>query len=264
MELPHIWQPASRVEVMAGLRHWFATGLGSEVLNAEHALLDHILPDLFGYHALQLGQVVPCNLLQTSRIRHRLVVDAAVEPVAGLSHLQAQPDQLPFASDSIDVVVLHHLLDVTRNPHGVLREATRVLLPEGHLVILGFNPWSLWGLWRFFRLPWSSTPWLRRVISAHRLADWLALLDFEIVGVESAFFRPPVDTGAIRQRLGWLDALGLRYWSQGGATYAILARKRVACLTPLRLRQPLLRILRPAIMVETRDTDSGQFKQQEP
>lgn len=261
MELPHIWQPASRIEVTQGLSDWFNTDMGQELLEAEDRLLGHILPDLFGYHALQLGQLIPCHLLHTSRIRHRLVVDKQLQAVEGLSSLVALPEQLPLATGSMDVVVIQHLLDVAVNPHATLREAARVLIPEGHLVVLGFNPWSLWGLWRFCRLPWSATPWLKRDLSPQRLADWLTLLDFEVIGVESAYFKPPIDTTAVRQRFSWLEALGQRYWSQGGATYAVLARKRVSCVTPLRLRQPLLQLLRPPLIAESRDNNNGQLNQ---
>lgn len=262
MELPHIWHPASRLDMSQSLGDWFNGSLGQDVLSAEQRLLSHILPDLFGYHALQIGQVVPCNLLHSSRIRHRIVTGQDLQPVEGLSLLPAMPHHLPLANDSIDVVVLHHLLDVVASPHAVLREAARVLLPEGHLVIMGFNPWSLWGLWRFCRLPWSDTPWLQRVLTPQRLADWLSLLDFDVVGVESAFFLPPLATDMLRQRFSWLNILGQRYWSQGGAAYAILAQKRVACMTPLQLRQPILQMLRPALLAETRD-NNGQLKEQD-
>ncbi len=260
MKLPHIWQPTSRIDVSAALGHWFNTELGRELQAAEEHLLGHILPDLFGYHALQLGQIIPSHLLHASRIRHRIVADKQLLVVEGLSPLQTLPEQLPLAANSMDVVVIQHLLDVTVNPHAVLREAARVLIPEGHLVIIGFNPWSLWGLWRFCRLPWSDTPWLKRDLSPQRLTDWLALLDFDIVGVESTYFMPPIETTGVRQRFAWLEALGLRYWSQGGAAYAVLARKRVACLTQLRLRQPFLQLLRPPLVTESRENNSDLKK----
>lgn len=253
VQLPHIWQPDSRPDLTGTLGEWFNSELGSDVLAAESRLLAHILPDLFGYHALQLGQITPCHLLQASRIRHHILADKHLQAVDGLSPLLAQPEQLPLATGSMDVVLLHHLLDVAVSPHAVLREAARVLIPEGYLVVLGFNPWSLWGLWRFCRLPWSNTPWLKRDLSPQRLSDWLTLLDFDVVGVESVYFKPPIGTTAIRQRFNWLEALGLRYWSQGGACYALLAQKRVACVTPLRLRQPLLQMLKPPLISETRD-----------
>lgn len=236
MELPRLFKTESQHDLQPDFRCWFDTELGHHLLDAESRLLSRILPDLFGYHALQVGQVVERNLLESSRIRHRCVVDVKVPSIEGLSPLRAQPEQLPFANNSLDLVVIHHGLDGAASPHALLREATRVLIPDGHLLILGFNPVSLWGLWRLFRLPWAALPWLRRPVSPRRLADWLALLDLEVVGLESACFVPPVTHATIRRRFGWLEPLGSRYWSQGGAVYALLARKRVSCITPVETR----------------------------
>ncbi len=237
MEIPRLFNSVPATDLQTDLQHWFAGDLGRHLLNEEEQLVSRILPDLFGYHALQIGQVVDANLLAASRIRHRCVVDAALPTATGLSPLRAQPDQLPFAKDSLDLVFIHHGLDGASRPHALLREAARVLIPDGHLLILGFNPWSLWGLWRLFRLPWSEQPWLRRPLSPQRLADWLTLLDFEVVGLESSCFVPPLSHDTIRHRFAWLERLGRRYWSQGGAAYALLARKRVSCITPIDTRR---------------------------
>lgn len=237
MELPRIFSGEPHPNLQADLQQWFRSDLGRDLLLAEEQLLDRILPDIFGYHALQVGQVVETNLLAGSRIRHRCVVDVNLPVIPGLSPLRAVPDQLPFGNGSLDMVFIHHGLDAVASPHALLREAARVLIPEGHLLILGFNPWSLWGLWRLFRSPWSEQAWLRRPLSPQRLADWLTLLDFEVVGLESACFVPPLTHATIRRRFGWLDALGRRYWSQGGAAYVLLARKRVSCITPIDTRR---------------------------
>ncbi|MGH8493507.1 MAG: class I SAM-dependent methyltransferase [Moraxellaceae bacterium] len=236
MELPRLFTSEARTDLQADFREWFASDLGQHLRQTEERLINRILPDLFGYHALQIGHVMDANLLEGSRIRHRCVVDVAPSAIKGLSPLQAAPEQLPFANDSLDLVFVHHALDGSASPHALLREASRVLIPEGHLLILGFNPWSLWGLWRLFR--WQSgLPWLRRPLSPQRLADWLPLLDLEVVGVESACFVPPLTHATIRRRFAWLEKLGRRYWSQGGAAYALLARKRVSCITPLKPRR---------------------------
>lgn len=237
MELPRLFTSEPHTNLQPDFRVWFDSDLGRHLLQAEQQLLERILPDLFGYHALQLGQVVEDNLLAGSRIRHRCVVDVTLPSVPGLSPLRAEPEHLPFAKDSLDLVFIHHGLDGAASPHALLREASRVLIPEGHLLILGFNPWSLWGLWRLFRLPWATLPWLRRPLSPQRLADWLTLLDFEVVGLESACFVPPLTHATIRRRFAWLEIPGRRYWSQGGAAYALLARKRVSCITPIETRR---------------------------
>src|SRR6218665_896740 len=204
MELPRLFTSEPRLDLQADLRQWFASDLGAHLLQTEEQLIGRILPDLFGYHALQVGHVVDANLLTGSRIRHRCVVDAESVDIKGLSSLRASPEQLPFASASLDLVFLHHALDGSSNPQALLREVSRVLIPEGHLLILGFNPWSLWGLWRLFR--WQTTlPWLRRPLSPQRLADWLPLLELEVVGVESACFVPPLTHATIRRRFAWLE-----------------------------------------------------------
>ncbi len=251
MKLPRIW-PHSLEQSQAKLAQWFLTPLGQEFLASEQALLEHILPDLFGYHALQLGQVTPCHLLKGSRILHKLLADKQPISVEGLSALCAMPEQLPFASDSVDVVLVHHLLEAVNRPHAILREAARITIPEGYLLIIGFNPWSLWGLWRFCQMPWSQSPWLSQSMSAQRLHDWLTLLDFEVVGVETAYFRPPINSPALRQYFLWLEALGQRYWPQGGASYVILAQKKSSCITPIRLRKKVLSLVPVPLAAESR------------
>lgn len=237
MELPRIFRSETQHDLQPDFRQWFAGGLGRYLLAQEQQLIAQITPELFGYHALQVGQVTGDDLLAGCRIRHRCVVDVARPDVPGMSPLRAAPEQLPFARDSLDLVFLHHGLDGAPSPHALLREAARVLIPEGHLLIVGFNPWSLWGLARLFRVPWAELPWLRRPLGPQRLADWLTLLGFEVVGLESACFIPPISRDSIRRRFGWLETLGHRYWSQGGAAYVLLARKHVSCMTRIDWRK---------------------------
>lgn len=251
MDLPRLFQFDPPPDLQPDLARWFASDLGQDLLDAEEALLADILPELFGYHAVQLGQVVGRNLLAASRIRHRAVVAEAPD-VEGLSPLIGAVEQLPFASDSLDLVLIHHGLDTAVSPHALLREASRVLIPDGHLLVIGFNPWSLWGLWRLLRFPWTQAPWLRRVLSPQRLADWLTLLDFEVVGLESAYFVPPLAHRSVRRRFGWLEHLGPRFWSQGGGAYALLARKHVSCVTMIKSRIPApRRAIAPVLVAET-------------
>lgn len=254
MQLPRLFRAEQHPDLHPDLRDWFRSDLGRYLRDQEEGLLGELLPDLFGYHALQVGQVAGDNLLASCRIRHGIIVDSARPDVPGLSPLQARPEQLPLGKDSIDLVFLHHALDAASSPHALLREAARVLIPDGHLVIVGFNPWSLWGLWRLFRLPRAAPlPWLRRPLRPQRLADWLALLDFEVVGLEGVCFVPPFNHPGLRRRFAWLEALGRRFWGQAGASYVLLARKRVSCLTPVEMRRRrLYRAPAPVLVTEAR------------
>ncbi|MEE2979141.1 MAG: class I SAM-dependent methyltransferase, partial [Pseudomonadota bacterium] len=163
---------------------------------------------MFGYHALQLGHP-GFGALRENRIPliARVVDDidptapietldpmegnpaesadpADAEPDASTPQRQATPrvicryDELPFASQSIDLVALPHVLEFTDDPHEVLREVARVLMPEGRLVITGFNPLSLWGMRQGMRRLGTESflPAQSQMIAFTRLKDWLKLL----------------------------------------------------------------------------------------
>src|SRR5205823_3662158 len=98
-----------------------------------------------------------------------------------ISPLSVRFDKLSIANDSVDVVYLAHCLERIANPHEVLREVFRILLPEGHVIITGINPWSFWGFTRFLLRYIYPLPWDGHFISVMRLSDWLTLLGFEII-----------------------------------------------------------------------------------
>ena len=199
----------------------------------ETARLSAILSNLFGYHLLQVGQLGDADLLAGSRITHRVVVGVEADSEARIG-LYARADALPLASDSTDVVVLPHTLEFEADPHQVLRETERVLIPEGHVVILGFNPWSLWGLWRLFLRRGAYPPWCGNFRSLTRIKDWLALLGFDTIEEHGYFFRPPLQNVRVMQKLSFMENLGARWWPGLAGCYVLLARKRVATLTPIK------------------------------
>lgn len=221
----------------SGLRFWYREPLGQRLLEIERRKLDAILPNLFGYHLLQIGSMVDDDLLAASRISHRVVVDVADGARLATLGLHGRPDQLPVASDSVDVVVLPHTLEYEADAHQALREVDRVLIPEGHVIILGFNPWSFWGLRRVFRRRREDTyPWCGRFRSLPRIKDWLALLGFDIVMTSGYFFRPPLQHDAIMRRLAFIETAGARWCSMLSGAYLLVAKKRQSTLTPIKPR----------------------------
>ncbi len=226
------------VEARRQLRRWYRTALGQNLQQTEQDLLNQVLPNLFGYHLLQLGRPMEEDLLCTSRIPHRMVMEDA-PPLLRRGREEAflgRSDQLPIATDSLDVILLPHTLEYVGRPHEVLREAERTLIPEGHLVILGFNPWSLFGLRRLFSGWRDLSPWCGHFYSTLRLKDWLALLGFDTVLVRPYFFRPPLQNDGIMRRLSVLERAGGRFWPLLGGGYLLVAKKRVATLTPIKPR----------------------------
>ena len=201
---------------------WFATPLGAYLLDKEQAYLDQVTPDIFGFHALQLG-LAPFDLLRENRITHRMKIDAG----DGAS-LRALGHELPIATQSIDLALLPHVLEFAPDPHAVLREIDRVMMPEGRVIILGFNPWSLWGLRSVVGPSRQEAPWNGKFVSLLRVKDWLALLGYEVMAGRLVCYAPPVRGEKWLKRFSFMEPAGDRWWAVGGAVYMLQAIKRVS------------------------------------
>jgi SAM-dependent methyltransferase len=203
------------------LRDWLATPLGQYLLEKEQAYLDDVTPDIFGFHAMQLG-MPEVDLLRESRIAHRVRIAAADRP-----DVYAKCHELPLATHSIDMVLLPHVLEFAAEPHAILREVDRVMMPEGRLVIVGFNPWSLWGLRSSVGFSRNEHPWNGRFVSLPRVKDWLALLGFDVNAGRLVGYAPPFDNVKLRRTFDFMEPAGDRWWAVGGAVYMLQAIKRV-------------------------------------
>lgn len=216
------------------LNEWFATPLGKRLLHEEKRALEQILPHLFGYYLVQIGCAGQGELLHSARIGHRFLSAIPRQSCLCSAHLQTDAEALPFANDSVDVVVLNHVLEFESEPHQVLREAERILIPEGHLVLIGFNPFSLWGLRGL--APWrAGPPWNGRFRGLPRIQDWLSLLGFSVLSRHMLFMPLPLQKAGIFSNFNYL-AKKQQWWSYCGDVYILLAKKRVATLTPIKPR----------------------------
>lgn len=207
------------------LAEWFATDQGRYVLDWERAQFDRATEDVFGFRAAQAG-LPDIDFLRANRVPFRFTL--ALDSGAALT---ADPLQLPLASQSIDLLALPHGLELTADPRHVLREAERVLMPEGQIVISGFNPLSAWGLrhWlageRGRRV--AGAPWDARFIGLLRLKDWLHLLGFELNGGRFGCYAPPFQRAQWLARSGFMENAGARWWPILGGVYVVRAVKRV-------------------------------------
>jgi SAM-dependent methyltransferase len=238
-----------------GLTQWLQTPAGRYLLDWEQRHLDMAVADLFGFHALQVG-LPELDALRANRMPHRWVASVSTTPTALITQpatdeaiapqidaphtaiaLHCDFDALPFDSQSLDLVVLPHALELARDPHLALREVERVLVPEGRVVVVGFNPASLWGLrqrvGRLRRRLAAGTPHHLYLPSAgefigyRRLRDWLRLLSFEVEAGRFGCYKPPVETQKWLSRYEWTEHVGERWWPVFGAVYFVVAVKRV-------------------------------------
>lgn len=229
------------------LCNWYKRRLGRWLQEEEARQLEALLPDLFGYYLLQIGSHYDSAYLNSSRIPFCAILDINhknrdhhADQQDQSKNLQARiggtAENMPVATDSLDVMLLQHTLEFSENPHQVLREVDRILIPEGHVILLGFNPWGLWMLWRW-AMGWRKRPpWCGKFIRPARLRDWLQLLGFDVLVQRGYFFRPPLSSAKIMDKLNFMERWGPRFWSFFSGAYLIVAKKRVATMTPIKPR----------------------------
>lgn len=231
-----------------GQKEWLATPQGRYVTAWEQDKVDSVVADVFGFNALQLG-LPQCDLLRANRIplRQKAGEAGAVDVLCDLT-------ALPFASHSIDLAILPHVLEFHADPHQILREVERLLIPEGQVIILGFNPLSLWGAHRRLAADRTAYPWSGTYLSVSRLKDWLRLLGFEVDRGAFGCYRPPYNQEKWLQRWRFMELAGDRWWGFYGGVYLLRAIKRVRGMRlvgPAWQTPPLTtRVLRPVTQKE--------------
>jgi len=208
------------------VNRWWNTDLGQRVLSEELSHIDTLVSRFVGPYALYMGVGSMLRCLARSRADWMLECYASARPnharVAKVSF-----SSLPIRPHSIDGVVLHHLLDVVDDPHGVVREASQVVIPGGRILIIGFNPHSLWGVWRRVRLGQREVaPWNCGFLSPLRVVDWLKVLGFHVDRVEHAMFDFPIMNPELRDRFHWIAKIGQRVMTPFGAVYCLSAVRR--------------------------------------
>ncbi|HZR02630.1 MAG TPA: methyltransferase domain-containing protein [Burkholderiales bacterium] len=201
--------------------NWFDTPLGGHLLDCEQSYFDEEVANVFGFNAFQIG-LPQHDFLRSNRMQLRCTV--ALDPGA---RIRSEYELLPITSSCADLVILPHVLEFSDNPHQVLREVSRILMPEGHVIVSGFNPWSLWGLRRLLDKHRNEYPWNGQFIALTRLKDWMALLGFEIAAGHMGAYAPPLRSEKWLRRFDFMEAAGDRWWPFAGGVYFLHGIKRV-------------------------------------
>jgi SAM-dependent methyltransferase len=215
-------------DILTELESWYGRESGHYLLQSTAAVVQGLLDTSFGYHILQIGVTRGQALFEGSPINHRIY---ASHRCGQSVTLVCDCDELPLESDSVDAVIAHHSLEFTAHPHQVLREIQRVLTPQGQLLVIGFNPYSIAGLGQYLRRVAGSSLWRpHRPVSERRLTDWLHLLDCEVQATTRLYTVPPIGGNRLR---GWLtraDQWGNRHNLPLGGLYVLQAIKQQPAL----------------------------------
>ena len=186
---------------------WLNSAKGALFIAQEQQQLTFLMPRAFGHYSVYLGLNAQLSSGLTSPIKNAMALTSNIQ-LGGDAVMD--PHQLPLATESIDLLVLQHVLDMSENPHQILREAARVINSGGRLVITGFNPYSLWGLWRRLRLK-RGVPWRANFLAQQRLKDWLALLSFGDFDIKPVYDCSPAKWKTRRWLRCFVNALGAGY-----------------------------------------------------
>ncbi|NMT63705.1 class I SAM-dependent methyltransferase [Marinobacter orientalis] len=205
---------------------WFRTPLGQALFADQRACVEHHASKLSGARQLQVGLSHRFPLATATDFAQRILTTPTWNPEIPDGVAVCDADELPFPGDSIDLVILHHTADFSPHPHQALREASRVLRGEGVVLLLGFNPFSLWGLRKLISRH-NGGPWGGRFMFKRRMEDWLRLLDFTVESTGSSFFQVPLQGAVLNDRAGMMERLCGNRLLPVGAYYCILAKKRV-------------------------------------
>jgi SAM-dependent methyltransferase len=206
--------------------NWLKSALGSYLLAKEKAIYDIHVADIFGFNAMQIG-MLDIDLLQQSRIPKLLRIDSNSGDVL------CETEYLPFDASSIDLVCMPHVLEFSQNPHQTLREVERVLMPEGYVILTGFNPISTWGV-RHWLSKGKQYPWCGKTFTSRRIKDWLALLGLEYVTGSTEAFILPINDEKWISRQKCIEEVATKCCPPLGGVYYIVARKRVVNMTLLK------------------------------
>lgn len=232
------------------IRRWYESAAGKNTAEAVQVAVAEMSNDIFGYYAVQLGELAgEYTLLHDSRIRScfSIALDAQVGVGA---ELVADPVALPLALDNLDLVVASHVLDCAASPHEVLREIERVLVPEGHCILIAFNPISLRGISLLFKSLFRRGE-SHNLYTAFRVRDWFEVLGFEALEVRSVGQCYRFDNLPVLQRLTWLQQLVAFYSRTFGYVRLIHVRKKVVKMIPWKPKVTASQILKPGMAVNT-------------
>lgn len=220
------------------LQHWNLwlnqDFLGAAIMQAEKKMLARLLDKHYGKHALLIGVPHQFHLLEATKIPCHTLLSSFLAHERQPGFVEADLHELPILTGTIDLVVLPHTLEYVDNPRHLIHEACRIVKPEGLIVTLGFNPYSLWGLSRLLKRS-HEAPWNTPYTHAYHIKNWLRLADFEIEDHDYLFFRPPISSQGIFNKLEFMESIGNLLHVLGGI-YCISARAKVIPMTPIRMR----------------------------
>jgi SAM-dependent methyltransferase len=219
-----------RVDVLA-LQRFYASPLGDCARRMGERRVGALWPSAKGLDMLGLGYAGPYLARYREEARRVVLLMPAAQGgehwPAGAPCMTALSEEtrLPFIDAVFDRVLIAHALEETEAASRLLREIWRVMAPEGRLVVLAANRWSLWA-------QSDSTPFGHgRPYSRRQLAALLADSMFEPVARARALYAPPIPWRPIARAGEAFERVGELLWPAQGGLVLMEAVKRLYAAT---------------------------------
>ena len=197
---------------------WFLSGIGAQLYVREREQFASLL----GHHrqstVLQLG--APPMIQSFSHCRYLHYDQDLHFPSVGYN-VCGDFDRLAVLTEIMDFVVVPHLHEYISHFPAVIPEIHRVLVPEGRVVVFGFNPWSPWGVQRILGQR-NVVPWCKTFYNANAVIKRFEDHDFMLFEQHRLF--PAVRSACYPL----LEQVGCQAF---GVVYMLVFGKRTATMT---------------------------------
>lgn len=222
--------------------NWLHEMPGRMLWTQESSVLERMLKGVRGDFLLQMSAEEYAfkngGWFKTQCILNSKNISAIDKPA-----IQADLSQLPIESDAIDVALLIHQLEIVSQPEKVIAEITRILKPNGRIIIVCFNLFGMWKLFQFFQNR-KSFPWSGSFYRIGKIKKWLLENDCQVTEIRTIGFRPPMTHAQLTDHLFFMETLGQLCCPNSGAVFILSAYKKIPGMTvlPMLEREKKLRL----------------------
>jgi hypothetical protein len=214
---------STQVKQYQAMDKWFLTPQGVRIAAAFNNELRHLDEDLYGKTLLQLGNCGENHWLKHMHYYRKWLLTPS-QYIDNTTFVSPISD-IPLDKHSVDCVIAPLSIEMLSLNDHLLIEMDRILKPMGHLVFLGVNPFSFYGL----GLKWGRVPFLKDAISgltsSLTLKRRLVRMGYRQVTHRNFYYIPPVTQSNTIHRLEFFNEVGKMLWPFPAGFYCLVVQK---------------------------------------
>ena len=223
-------------ERLATLQGWMQSGTGGYILSTELCHIEYELNYIFGYHSVEMSIASNSQLLANSQVSRKFQFHPITDGKS--PSLMMDPYHWPVSPGSLDLVLLHHMIDISDRPYRLLSEASNTITAGGKIMIVGFNPASAISGARFILPRYRKLFNGIRFISRSRIRDWLALLGFSVEKVFHGAYLLPSNHSSKGLGAELVEQRCNHWMLPFGGFYIMIATREIAGMVTIKQSWP--------------------------